>query len=740
MSIDKTYNELLIEDFLKKKIEAGEFSTIIKLRHELLSYFESLDLSIPQFNAENHKVQYQEESSANKLNNTFKTIHTDLRVLYKEMQNLGDTATITYERYRLEAEALERRLENLENRIENLLLLAQDTDGYHSFFIDNFSDNYWVDQDNTTANVDSATQIVSIKPANSTPTRIYLEDLISTDVSFKIRSTIDFINRTDATNSELTYPFKQAHQAWSTTLNTKSSRPMTCELWIKLANEPIDLNSIYIELNDSCRSSLLNITPLYSIDNYTFTQLPTVGYTQDIRSSCLFSFDKIKAKYIKFLLTKNGPDPGLSTDDKSYQFGFKEISFYNEGFTRNSSQVMVSRPIYIKDSLTNEPVEFSKIVLEACERVEAGTSINYFVAVSNDVEFPTTNITWHPISPVSHAMPNYPTILDLGDISDYEVSPSIAYDLMAENDFINPSASFHLLSYDVGLIDDIVDSTTTRYMFTNSDERILNYQLKDSSYSGSGIGGKLNIDENSIIIFRNVGERGLQAEEETSQVRSVHRGWGFKDPYYTCIIEIKNPIGISIDFGDQGIIIDEKFYTGVVDATVLSGKESDSKGLHLIKIHKDNWLAVPSNLNSLDALKTEDLLYPYNHKLLIEGYSYGPSYQSNEEQIYKGVDLFAEFLMKKISIFDLIGSVAAGSFKYFALDKDANNTHVNGNKPTQVFVIKVDEDNPDFQNEKFVLRFKQVNQKFKYLRFKAELSTQKNSITPILDSYKIKFA
>jgi hypothetical protein len=66
------------------------------------------------------------------------------------------------------------------------------------------------------------------------------------------------------------------------------------------------------------------------------------------------------------------------------------------------------------------------------------------------------------------------------------------------------------------------------------------------------------------------------------------------------------------------------------------------------------------------------------------------------------------------------------------------SSHTGGNSPTRVFLLKIDDTNPDFQNERFMIRFKEVNLLQKYLRLRADLSTSNEQISPTLFSYKIK--
>ena len=94
--------------------------------------------------------------------------------------------------------------------------------------------------------------------------------------------------------------------------------------------------------------------------------------------------------------------------------------------------------------------------------------------------------------------------------------------------------------------------------------------------------------------------------------------------------------------------------------------------------------------------------------------------------------------MTKLSMFDFTNNAPENGYRFFALDYDAPNTHTGGNSPTRVIVIKTDKIFADIENEKFYIKFNLINQRYKYLRLKAILSTTDTSVSPSLDSYLIK--
>lgn len=755
MSIETTYKTLLTEDFIKEELGKGNAVSAITLENQITTEFADKDLSIPQFKASTFHTSRLESSSATKKNSTFLAMRQDLRALYKNMLELTDVSLKSFERWGLEAENIEKELIDLEERISNLLILTQDTEGFHSILIDNFTDTSKIDLDFTTAELDLQSASIEMGASTGTFNRIFLNDvLLPDDATFKVRTTVNFLARIDAVNALLSNPFEQESETWWTNITMKKREPVVTELTVRLnPDAPITINKIFMELHDSAESSPVSITPLFSTDNVNFLQLPTNTFTIEARTTATFSFSDISAKWIKFILTKRGPDPSSSTEFFSYQFGFKNIKFFTQGFSSTTKQFFVSEPLSVRDIDLSDVLQFERLTLETCERIETNTAIDYFITTSNTPIVPLTVSTdinttaqWLPITPVNRSTATHPKILDVGEVFERDIGDTetvqISYDGRAtDTDFINPAQTFQLLSkVSAGLQDVTVTSTVPRYNFVNSNDRILNYQIKDVDYTGSTptTGTKLEIEEANVVIFRNVGAQSLDATDVSTKVREIQRGWRFQDPFYTCVIEIQNPDGMEIDVGDKPIVIDDVSYTNKINGTVLTGKTATTDGIHKIKVHKKNWVEIVADAVSLSDLKTKDPLYPFNHKLLIEGYIYVAAYPSTDEQIYQGADVFAETTMKKVSPFDIAHNIAVDNYTVYTLDRDVPNSHAGTNSPTRVFLLKIDENNPDFQNERFVIRFKEINLLQKYLRLRADFSTSDTKVSPELLSYKIK--
>ena len=66
-------------------------------------------------------------------------------------------------------------------------------------------------------------------------------------------------------------------------------------------------------------------------------------------------------------------------------------------------------------------------------------------------------------------------------------------------------------------------------------------------------------------------------------------------------------------------------------------------------------------------MKAADPLYPYNHKLIIEGFAYDTSFGG--DRVYLGADIVAQFRSRRTSPFDLESNPKTEPLRWFAVVK-----------------------------------------------------------------------
>lgn len=723
MSIETTYQELLLEIIIRSILSEGSSPSISEITKQFNAYISTHDLSLPVFDSSNYKVDYLSTSSASKFTSCNADIYQDLKVLYRHLCTLSEQNTINFDRWRAESKLLETQLQDLNSRLSSLLLISQDTAGYLNFVQDNFVDLSKTDLSLSNVFLNIPKQYITIKPTGTSPNRIDLSSISDNDVEFTVLTRNSLTSIVPSAGSNKKYAFSDINNYWQEKVYMQKITPVSAELKVKLGSVAATVSRIEVDLHMSNTNSTVQLTPMYSVDNFNWQHIPSDVFTASIRDKFTFQFSPISAIYFKFVFTKQGFDI-VHNEQYVYEFGADEIAFYNIGFEEETEYTFISQPLLVTNTKTNLPQEFNKIVLEACEEIPSGTSIEYSVLASNDSTVPTTGATWINIDPLERESPKYPTLLDLGELTELEVTNiSISYDPSeTQTKFVNPDKDFTLLDSVSGgsLITKSVISSSQRYSFKNSNDYILSHQMSTD----------IDVAENTLELWRNIKVLG-----SNNLVRDYPNGWGFKDPYYFCVVDVENPEGTSIDVGSKPIVVDGEPKTGSIDL---------SYGKHSINVHKDKWTFVDTTgITTLAELKLADSYYPYNHRYLIEGFNYPAGW--TEEKTYTGFETVAEFYMKKVSVFDLINNVPSSDYEKFAMDLDAYDpAAISGTtfdkEPSYVFLLKVGENNSDFTNERFKLTFKSVDTLFKYLRLKAVFKTTDSSIAPLLDSYRIKMA
>lgn len=145
-------------------------------------------------------------------------------------------------------------------------------------------------------------------------------------------------------------------------------------------------------------------------------------------------------------------------------------------------------------------------------------------------------------------------------------------------------------------------------------------ELDESFYNYQNI-----LDPRELIVIRDVGGRGLFSSN-TSNLLSENpsSGWQFFNNKYTTYVFVEESQIKTVDFGSKSLII---------NGDIVSGEYNFKEGLYKVEILEENWLNIQDNQNE-EGLQRLDLLYPFNHKYLIEGYL--------RSSVYKGFSVYGK--------------------------------------------------------------------------------------------------
>ena len=688
--LTKNYSEGLLDEVLLRYLHRN----VVPTTSTLISEYESLLKNYPKITQKSFLSSLTTDYSrydmmrADTYNQIWRRSNRDFTILYKSLFDIVGDINSTSQSWSLFYSRILSYVDQLEDRVDQLLLSKDDTDGYFTYVQDKFLTNELVDLTNTTAEVDTSVGATYLPPARG-----------GTDGTFNTRSIIDptimsltprvrhprLLAATVGAGVTREDIVKDNNKPWYMTILTEDNHPSVNMDLILDLGKPYTFNTIDISVFNAISRSAMLVTTFYSADGIDWIKASDTP-TKSVSASGIWNFASVDARYIRFIFVKSDIDQLQRTGKYLWTIGVNSVKIYSNVFATGtataSSAIFRSTQHSITDTGDN-PNGFNKVLLDACEVLPPNTDINYSVSIDG------TNFV--PIGNVKRKLSGYPPIIDFGD-------ESTVYSIHSY-DIISSSVDAKQISTDLS-IPDVVTHFTINDAFVN-------YQISASDFS--------SLVRDSIQVFRNVG-----IKNDSLTVRSHPRGWKISSrdaSLRSCIVLVLNPAGINIDFGPGGIMLDGARVKGIAHIT---------SGVHSLETSLDNWHYVTDSAKNDEELETVDPLFPYNHKLLIEGFVYDDASFVGK---YQGVDIFASDLM-----------IYKPIYSYNVLDSDNLEyyTYVLNDDDQLVFVVKTDTNYDDYGNEKFEFIYKLRNQSFTSITFQATLTTQDPARTPILNEYKLR--
>jgi hypothetical protein len=699
--INETYRTYLIEQIIKQFLFSQQNPTTAAVNQALEQALINFpDQTQPQILAYQDLVKAESHKTANPdtYNQLFQIIHQDLLVLHQECLKQSQDQLCFLERHEREMSLLSRHIRKLQHNLGSALLVNQDTVGYLHYLADNFSDASLVDLSQTTAALNLTTHCASLGTGAPSFLKLSTTQLTLADCQIAVQTRYGLVG-TSVNLDNLLSVFQSDASTWRSQLKYQTSdQEVVLEIRVKLAPQAVAVNRInFTNYTVGDNKTILSVQ--YSTDNYNWIDLPTEPLSRYLDEAADLIFPTQDMQWLKFRLSKSDPDY-IDQGVYVYEFGAKNISFYN--YVYGSAGILVSKALSPVDNYGNQ-IDFNAVSLEVCEAIPDGCGIDYSLSFDQGNNF-------LPICPLGSNQSNVSKVLTANTLVDIR-SPDFVVSLDATN-------TYYLANQSISLSHDIL------LAYTLAQDMVL------QNYS----------------FWRNIGLRGIK-----NPVRNGIAGWKVDGEYYISTIQVNQSDGIVINLGASQMEIDGTWCTG--HTAIIAGK-------HTVRTHKNNWsqlylssnpsVVVTSFLQAVDnldgtftgkdssdsALTVRDPLYPYNHKLLIEGVSYLPEQMSTTNPVYIGIDLFAECLMTRVSEFDLINNVSDNDMTKFALI-------TTGSPAAQYFLVKylpLSQDPADrYTNETFRLYYKQQEStSIEDIIFKASLTSNSPTISPQLYYYIIK--
>jgi len=681
------------------------------------------NLEDPTSKQKDWSVEPGKISSASEIHDIADTISQDVGMVTREIYRIAKDSSRFYDRWSNEMKRLSALARQLEQRTDSLLLLNNNTMGFFAYVGDVFADMSQIDTDETDARVDLHETAVTINPAvtalSAAGSLIDLSHVTESDVSFQaLNKKPGIAYMTMGDGNILSNVFKTQNSTWVGKIVSDSSGEMICELKTQLGNEDFDVSRIAVQFTGPLGTSNSTVTCMYSADGYTWNLVPSAAPTKTVTSNTAWVFPLTTMRWFKLIFRKTAPDD----IDNSYVFSISYIRLYGNEYDNSVGTTFVSSPLQALNA-EGDPILFSLLALDTCQELVNNTGINFSISASQDN---TTWTNWMLISPSDSEEILYPKIINLSG-ADWK-------DNTDEDDTT-------LLDDTVTLDGNAQRKITTVFSNTVLGDHLLGYRFRSSNYGAVNTAVTVNTGEDpdsvgsSMVVWRNVRYKNPLEYPDILTVRNNPRGWGFDGGEYSCYFEIVDSNGKTIDFGDKACTI---------DGAKISGAIIISAGIHKFTTKADNWhdvaqdyLALLSGVTSQEILESIDPLYPYNHKLLIEGFPYltGSGYQG--ERIYTGTSTSAEFYATRSSLFDLENNLLdENQYGHFSIRSVGDDTY-----PTISVVVRFDVNNSDYTNELFTIKWRSGatdTSMYKYVKLKAEFWTTDSKTSAVLTSYRLK--
>jgi hypothetical protein len=318
----------------------------------------------------------------------------NLDVLYDAILENNDELFTVATTLNKKIENLKTKRKLLESKVDNLLFVNNNTDGYFYSYTENFSSADKIDIPLTTGYVDTSNGSAVISSENSERYSAFALDNVS-----GIRPKISlYENGTMLSDNIDIETFNNVFDGLNDTYwlyEHRAQSPIPVSI---VMNIPINRNIILSKIEGYVLTSSPVLTQLKV--NYSdgspqevFTKNSNLDYD-------VFSFSIKPKNYssVELTLFKNEPDyiDKESSSPYVYRMGLRDLIIGS--VTRSKNGTIVSKPISLPVS-TNNQIVIDSVSLDVQEQYMTEGAISYFVAVDNPNATSVYDFNWTPISP-----------------------------------------------------------------------------------------------------------------------------------------------------------------------------------------------------------------------------------------------------------------------------------------------------------------------------------------------------
>lgn len=326
----------------------------------------------------------------------------NMDVLYETCANHIDDIIMLNTILRTHLDRLKIKRKVLEAKIDDYLLGIYNSDGYFYSFSDSFSNTAYIDFEYTTAFIDTQATTASLPAISSlsqtmTPNKIATPAVRVTNAS---NQQLTVINKTDFANAI----DGMTNTAWYFEVRTTEPETLTATVDIQLSTSLGDTTVTRIDLHP------FGVSPVQCGINASFVTEENITYNGAFSNVVKTSADKMtfvgdqienNIDRIILQLTKTEPDYVENTASSRvnvYMFGFKEILMTEQFY--DPYAVLITSPFGIPDELKEEAV-IDSVSLVTDDQIPTDTTLKYYVAADNTTATSLADFDWKQITPLS---------------------------------------------------------------------------------------------------------------------------------------------------------------------------------------------------------------------------------------------------------------------------------------------------------------------------------------------------
>lgn len=449
MSIASRQVKKEMNRILEVRLKEGYLPTVEYILVELAKFYKKVSVGAPSFGL--RKQLYRKIWDIDKYNSNLSEIYDDINNLYEEMVSQFSIILEDFDYYDTERRRLLYEIRDLDGDLNDLLLVAEDTEGYLYAVHDTFIDRNKIDLAYTTSEINTDAGIITLRESQQGIEKLNMShyfDIVNFPILAEEEYADNILSNKLLTGSKFGYAFSDIKTAWIQNVISKVNGELKLSFIIEL--KPGSDLGVYISRIEMLghSSSPMWVEPLWSLDNINFKALPIGSGSREKLVSdnkkTVWNFSELRTRYIKFIIRKECEDEIMGTsEDPSYRYlyGFKHIELFEMAYEAES--VFYSTGYTVTDP-TGESLTIDKASLIVDHDIQDGTKIEYYLSLGIEGVTDPSQFNWVAISPLNDENPAEQQIADFRHVAFFSSVPEIQWN---ESDYGTALESYQGISF-----------------------------------------------------------------------------------------------------------------------------------------------------------------------------------------------------------------------------------------------------------------------------------------------------